>query len=443
MTGNLTEGNTLSKLIKFSLPFLFSYFLQTLYGLADLFIAGQFNGAEVITAIATGSQIMHTITVIIVGLAMGTTVLTGQASGAGSPDKIRSIISTSFILFIIIALIFTVTLSFSCNLIIKLMSVPEESIQQTKFYLYICFTGIPFITIYNIISSAYRGLGDSKTPMLFITSSCLLNIFLDIFFMGFLHMHADGAALATVISQLFSVIFSIAHFFIKGKKPLPELKFSFSLNDAINIIKIGLPVSCQDGLIQISFILITIIANKRGVNFAAAVGIVEKIICFLFLVPASMLASVSAMASQNIGAGKIKKAEQTLLYAIIISFSFGLISSIIFQFIADSVLSLFTRDFAVQILGVQYIKSYIFDCAFAAIHFCFSGYFCALGKSIYAFLHNIISIVLIRIPGAILASVLFPQTLFPMGLAATTGSVLSSALCLLIFLHLRKKYKKF
>lgn len=205
------------------------------------------------------------------------------------------------------------------------------------------------------------------------------------------------------------------------------------------ILKIGVPIALQDGFIQIAFIIITIIANRRGLEAAAAVGIVEKIISFLFLIPSSMLSTVSALGAQNIGAGKQKRAEQTMWCAALITVVFGLIVVITIQFISVPVVGLFTTDAEVARLGGQYIRGYIWDCIFAGVHFTFSGYFCACGRSEFSFLHNIIAILLVRIPGVYLTSIWFPDTLFPMGIATACGSLTSLIICLLVFRYLKKK----
>ena len=205
------------------------------------------------------------------------------------------------------------------------------------------------------------------------------------------------------------------------------------------ILNIGVPVALQDGFIQIAFIVITIIANQRGLNDAAAVGIVEKIIGFIFLVPSSMLSTVSAVCAQNIGAGKLERAAKTLRYAIFIAAGFGLVVSVLIQFIAEPVVGLFSSDTAVITMGGQYFRGYVADCMFAGIHFCFSGYFCAYGKSGISFLHNFLSVLLARVPGAYLASKMFADTLLPMGLAAVAGSILSVIICTIAFIWIRKR----
>ena len=436
MERDLTTGSIGRNILKFSLPYFWSYFLQTLYGMADLFIIGQFNGVASTTAVSIGSQVMHMITVMIVGIAMGTTVMIGKSVGAKQKKETSKIIGNTVSLFVCLSVVLTVVLLFFVHPIVRIMSTPQQAVEGTTVYLTICFAGIPLITAYNIISSIFRGLGDSKSPMYFIAVACGVNIVLDYVFIGGLHFGASGAALGTTLAQTISVI--VALIAIRKKDTGISLKRS-DLKTLKNILGIGIPISLQDGFIQISFIVITIIVNQRGLNDAAAVGIVEKIISFVFLVPSSMLSAVSAIAAQNIGAGKDERATKTLKYAIMISMSFGLCVAVLMQFISNLVVGIFTVDTMVIHMGSQYIRSYIWDCMIAGIHFSFSGYFCAYGKSGISFLHNVLSIVLIRIPGAYFASKWFIDTLYPMGCAAPAGSLLSVIVCGIAFIYLKRR----
>lgn len=408
--------------------------------MADLFIIGQFEGVASTTAVSIGSQVMHMLTVMIVGLAMGSTVSIGQSVGANDKKSAATNIGNTVTLFMLLSLILTVILLVLVKPIVSIMSTPTEAIPGTIDYLTICFIGIPFITAYNIISSIFRGMGDSKSPMYFIAVACAANIGLDYLFMGPLHMGPAGAALGTTLSQVISVITSLAVIF-RRKSGISVTKNDFRPQHTVmgKILKIGFPIALQDGLIQISFIVITIIANRRGLNDAAAVGIVEKVMSFLFLIPSSMLSTVSALGAQNIGAGKAERAKLTLRYAALIAVCFGTVTAITIQFIAEPVVALFTnaatQDGAETVrLGGQYLRGYVWDCIFAGIHFSFSGYFCACGKSIISFIHNIIAILLVRIPGVYLTSLLFPTTLFPMGLATAAGSLLSVMICAAAFI---------
>ena len=440
MEKDLTSGSVFRNIAYFSLPYLLSYFLQTLYGMADLFIIGQFNGVGDITAVSVGSQVMHMLTVMIVGLAMGSTVSIGKAVGAKRPESAMAAIGNTVSLFMGVSAACMVVLLGLVKQIVSLMSTPEEAVAGTITYLTICFIGIPFITAYNIISSVFRGLGDSKSPMYFIAVSCGANIVLDYLFIGVLGMGTAGAALGTTMSQTVSVLLALA--VISRKKAGIKLKreyFRPQRETLGPILRVGVPVALQDGFIQIAFIVITVIANRRGLNDAAAVGIVEKIIGVVFLVPSTMLSTVSALSAQNIGAGKHERAAQSLRYAVFLTVGYGLIMSVITQFIAAPVVGMFTEDAAVILLGEQYLKGYIWDCIFAGIHFSFSGYFCAYGMSGISFLHNFLSIVCVRIPGAFLASAYFTDTLFPMGLAAPLGSLLSVLICAAAFLWMRRR----
>ena len=439
MERNLTTGSVFKTIVYFSLPYLLSYFLQTLYGMVDLFIIGQFGGVAGSTAVANGSQVMHMLTVVIVGLAMGTTVIVGHAIGARNTGEAATVIGNSVTLFMTVAVGLMGILIFSVRDIVNLINTPSEAIEGTVNYLIICFVGIPFITAYNIISSIFRGLGDSKSPMYFIGIACAANIALDYLFIGVMSMGASGAALGTVLAQTLSVIISLV--VIKRRTSDIRLRIEDFIprRDIMGrILKVGVPVAVQDGCIQIAFIIITIIANRRGLNDAAAVGIVEKIISAVFIVPSSMLASVSALAAQNIGAGKHDRADKTLRYATMITTIYGVIVAVIMQFVSAWAVGIFTADAAVIVLGSQYIKGYIWDCIFAGIHFSFSGYFCAYGKSYIGFVHNILSIVLVRVPGSYLASKLYADTLFPMGLAAPAGSVLSVIICVGAYIWMKR-----
>ena len=442
MERNLTKGSVLKNIVLFSLPYLLSYFLQTLYGMADLFIVGQFEGVESITAVSVGSQVMHMLTVMIVGLAMGSTVMIGKFIGADKKEEASAAVGNTVVLFMGVAAVLTIGLLMLVHPVVRVMSTPQEAVSDTVRYLTICFMGIPFITAYNIISSIFRGMGDSKSPMYFIGIACGVNIFLDYLFIGGMRLGASGAALGTVFSQTISVLTALL--VIRRKKTgISIKKYHLKPCSAVmgQILKIGIPVALQDGFIQIAFIVITIIANKRGLNDAAAVGIVEKLIGIVFLVPSTMLSAVSAISAQNIGAGKHERAVRTLKYAVMIAAGFGFTVAVIIQFVSVPVVKIFTEDAAVAVMGGQYLRSYIWDCMLAGVHFCFSGYFCACGKSGISFIHNSLSIILARIPGAYLASLYFPNNLYPMGLAAPAGSILSDVICVIAFVYLNKKRK--
>ena len=439
---NLTTGSIFGNIIYFSIPYLFSYFLQILYGLADLFVVGQYCGVSTITAVSIGSQIMHMLTVIIVGLTMGATVTIAQAVGANDTNRARQAVGNTMSLFLAFSVVMAGVLLLTVGNIVSVMSTPVEAVAETRSYLTICFIGVPFIVAYNIIASIFRGMGDSKSPMYFIMVACVVNVVLDFVLIGGCDMGAAGAAVATVLSQTISVIVALVYM-RKSKSAVAvgrkEMKMSAPVMK--KILGIGVPVALQDGFIQIAFLVITVIANLRGLNDAAAVGIVEKIIGVLFLIPSAMLSTVSAVAAQNLGAKKLERAKQTLWQALAITAGFGLLFSVVIQYVAGDMVALFTSEGEVIRLGDQYLRGYVWDCLLAGMHFCFSGFFCACGWSILSFIHNIIAIIVARIPLAYLASVMFPETLYPMGMATNIGSLLSVLICIGAYIWLNKRRK--
>lgn len=391
MEKDLTSGSVLKNIFTFSLPYLLSYFLQTLYGMADLFIIGRFEGVASTTAVSIGSQVMHMITVILVGVAMGTTVCIGRSVGAGDKKQAAKVIGNTVTLFMVGSVVLAAVLVGLVDPIVRLISTPEEAVAGTTAYLTICFIGIPCITAYNVLASIFRGMGDSRSPMYFIAAACVVNIGLDFFFMGALRLGPAGAALGTTLSQAVSVLLALC--VILKHKSIRLSKSDFCPRKATmkDILSIGLPVAAQD--------------------------------------------------AQNIGAGKYDRVDKILRYAIAIGVGFGAVMALLMQFIAPSMVRPFTSDEAVVLAGAAYIRSYIFDCLFAGIQFSFSGYFCAWGRSGLSFLHNTLSILLVRVPGAWLACRFFPQTLVPMGLAPACGSLFSSIVCILLYRWMKRQNK--
>ncbi len=440
---DLTQGSVGKNLLLFAMPYLLSCFMQTFYGLADLFVVGLYNGSETTTAVSVGSQVMHMLTVVIVGFAMGTTVRIGRGVGAKDERAVTETVGTSIVFFACFAVGITAVLLLCTGSITKVMLTPAEAVAETRIYLAVCFAGIPFITAYNVISSIFRGLGDSGRPMYFVGIACVVNIALDFVFIGGCGLGAAGAALGTVCGQAVSVAVALVMMRVRdlgihiGRKDIRAGRDTLS-----QILKVGAPIALQDGMIQIAFIVITVIANSRGLIASAAVGIVEKLIGFMFLVPSAFLSAISTITAQNMGANKPQRARTSLYYGLAITVGWGCLCAAYNQFLPHTLVGLFTRDAVVLAAGSEYLRSYAFDCVFAAMHFCFSGYFCGDQKSMISFIHNIAAILLVRIPGAWLASALWPDTLYPMGWAAPLGSLLSALICIGFYAYYRRRERE-
>lgn len=344
MEHDLTRGNVLKTIAVFALPYMLSYFLQMLYGMADLYMMGQFSGAAGITAVGNGAQTLYIITVTLVGLAMGTTVIVGHAVGSRRFDRAETAIGNTITLFMGVSVVLAAILLALCPQIVALIGTPAEAVEGTAAYLRICFMGIPFIAAYNILSAIFRGLGDSRSPMYVIGVACIINIALDFLFIGHMGLGPVGAALGTVTAQTASVALALVwlksrrtniHVKRSDLRPQPEVLGS--------ILKIGVPVAVQDGCIQVAFMFITVIANHRGLVDAAAVGLIEKMISFLFIVPSSMGATVSALTAQNAGAGKGDRARQVLKDAMTISVVYGCLITVLMWLVAPALSAFLPR----------------------------------------------------------------------------------------------------
>lgn len=439
---DLTQGSILGNIMTFCLPYILAYFLQILYGLADLFVIGRYCNVDSTTAVSNGAQVMYLVTCVVIGLAMGTTVKTAHAIGAKDTRRAAQIIGNTATMFLGLSLVLAVGLLAFRNGIVLLMDTPQEAVTGTRDYLTVCFIGIPFIMAYNIIASIFRGLGDSKSPMYFVAVACVVNILLDFFFIGYCGWGPTGAALGTTLSQMASVGFAL--FAIRRHREVFDVHrhdFKPRRDVIFSILKIGFPIAMQDGFIQIAFIVITVIANGRGLYDAAAVGIVEKFIGLVFVVPSAMLSTVSAIASQNIGALQVSRAQRTMWYAMGITTAYGIIVAIVLQFVPDLAVRIFTDDAQVVAMGGEYLRGYVWDCVFAGLHFCFSGFFTACGYSVISFAHNFLSIICARIPLVYLASEAYPDTLYPMGLATCLGSMLSVVICIVVYAWMTKHRK--
>lgn len=439
---DLTSGSVLGALVSFALPLLFASFMQAFYGGVDLWVVGQFCGISAISAVNIGSQVMQMIISFVIGISMGTTVTLGHHIGSRNDKEAAGTVGSTIVLFSILAVVLTPFMVWQAGNIAVLIQTPAEALKETTQYVTICSIGLPFIVAYNVISGILRGTGDSKRPMYFVAVACVVNIAGDLAFTGLLGLGVAGAAMATILAQFVS---SLSAFIYLKKKGFP---FPFGMEDikwrkrnSQKILIVGLPIALQDTLINLSFMAITVIANERGVIASSAVGVVEKIVSFMFLVPSAMLSAMSAITAQNIGAGKRERAVQSLKYAMLITVGFGLLVCGYSQVFPETLTGIFTKDAAVVIAAGEYLRTYSIDCILVGFTFCFNGYLCGCDKSGFTFLHNTVSIFLVRVPAALFLSRAFPDSLLPMGLASPMGSLLSIVICIGYLIWHRKKKK--
>lgn len=443
---NFTQGRVFLPLVRFALPILFALLLQALYGAVDLLVVGQFGGemADVyVSAVSTGSQVLQTLTVTITGLAMGLTIFVGKKIGANEKKEAGRIIGNSIFLFGIISVIITVAMLLLDDKIAQIMHAPQEAFGDTVSYIAICSAGTIFIVAYNLLGSIFRGIGDSKTPLITVAIACVLNIFGDLLFVAVFNMGAIGAAAATVLAQAVSVLLSLV---LIKRQTLP---FTFSIRDIYpkasyikRILKLGIPVALQDLLVSLSFLVIIAIVNNIGLTESAGVGVAEKVCVFLMLVPSAFMQSMSAFVAQNVGAGKLDRAKKTLQYGILTSLVIGVFIGWFTFFHGDLMASIFTKDPALIWNGANYLKAYAFDCVFTSFLFCFIGYFNGYGYTAFVMVQGIIGGVFVRIPVSYLMSKLEPVSLFKIGMATPISTVLQIILCTGFFIFIMYRQKK-
>ena len=357
---NLTQGSVPKVLLQFAVPFLIANVLQALYGGADLFVVGQYDDSASVAAVAIGSQVMQTITGIILGITTGTTVLIAIATGAKDNRKVASTIGSSVWLFSIVGVLLTLVMVVFHGQIAELMHTPAEAMADTKSYILVCSTGILFIIGYNVVCGILRGLGDSKTPLYFVGLACVINIVLDFILVGYFHLGATGAALATITAQGGSFVISL--WFLHGH----GFHFEFTRKDirlnknlSKKIMVLGAPIALQDALINISFLIITVIVNQMGVIASASLGVVEKINVFAMLPPMAISSAVATMTAQNYGAGLIQRMNKCLASGIGIALVFGVSVCVYSQFLPETLTAFFSKDVAVVAMAAAAVLYWV------------------------------------------------------------------------------------
>ena len=443
---NLTEGNVKRVLLSFAVPFFISYAMQAAYGAVDLFVVGKFCQTSAVSAVSIGSQAMQLITSFVVGISMGTTVLIGRSSGENDRAMIKKTIQSSVWILIILSFVLTLLMLLNGQTIAVWMQTPAKALAETKTYIHICSIGIPFIVMFNVNAAIMRGMGNSKTPMQIVGISGLCNVVGDFILSGMLHNGVAGVAVATAASQAVSALISlIALRRLESASSRIALEHPDSGSSRITlehpdsdschfpfapdgyctkkIFAVGLPIAMQDTLINISFMILTLVANRRGLEASSAVGIVEKLISFMFLVPSSMMSAVSTFTAQNSGAHKYDRIHECIIFSIVVTAGFGALMCLISWTIPDILTSIFTKDPRVIEYAGEYIRSYSIDCILVGVTFALNGYLNGIGNSLVTFIHNTLAIFAVRIPAAFLLSSMFPDTMFPMGFASPLGSL--------------------
>ena len=436
----ILQGRIFAPLLKFAIPLMLSILLQALYGAVDLIVVGKFGDTASVSAVSNGSQIMQSITEVIIGLTMGVTVLIGRFVGAKDDESAAETVGGAIKLFLIVGVTLSALVAVLAPEIVEIMKVPSEAAAKTVAYVRICGAGLVFITAFNVVSALFRGLGNSKSPLLFISIACATNISGDLLLCGVFKMDAAGAAIATVFAQAVSVSFSI----YKIKKDglpftLSKKKLFKSKGASLRILKIGGPVAVQDFCISLSFLIIIAIINTLGLVASASIGISEKLFVFLALVPISFMYALSAFVAQNVGAKQEGRAIKGLGAGVIASFCFGIVTFSLTFFAGGFLASIFENDPVVIASAQSYLRGTSAEYLFVPFVFCFLGYFNGIGKTNFVLIQGLLSSFAVRIPLSYYLSRLPNTNLFTIGLAVPLSTLSSILICAGYYIFVRRK----
>lgn len=439
MSGNFTEGKILSPLVRFMLPIVGALFLQAMYGAVDLMVVGLFGDASSLSAVSTGSSIIQMVTMFVSGLTMGTTILIGRHIGENDPKRAGKTVGAAICLFVVVAVVVSVLMFALAMPLTQVMQVPEEAIGQCVSYLQICGAGMIFVTAYNVISGIFRGIGNSKLPLIFVTIACVVNIIGDLLLVGVFHMDVAGAALATIAAQAVSVILSLV---IIKRTGLPfefnKKMIRFHKHEIKSMLMLGLPIALQDTLTSLSFVLVNSMVNSLGLLSSAGYGIASKVINFIMLIPSAFMQAMSAFVAQNIGAAKPERAKKALFLGMGTALCVGTVMFLIGCFGGSLLSAIFSTDPQVIAASASYLRSFSLDCIITCVLFCFMGYFNGCGRTKFVMIQGLIGAFGVRIP----LSYLICRTvgsLFLMGFATPAASLVSGIICIFYYRYLRNK----
>lgn len=439
---DFTQGSILKKLAAFMLPILGALVLQAAYGAVDLLVVGRFGSTIGLSAVSTGSQVLNLVTFVVTQLAMGVTVLIARYLGEKKPELIGSVIGGAAVVFTLLsAVLFVVMVGFARSISV-LMQAPAEAVALTASYVRICGSGIFFIVAYNLLAAVFRGLGDSKSPLLFVLVACVVNIIGDLVLVAGFHLDAAGAAIATVAAQAVSVVCAVV-ILLKKKLPFTIRKSDFRLNlQSRKFLSIGLPLALQEFLTQLSFLALCAFVNRLGLEASSGYGVACKIVNFAMLIPSSLMQSMASFVSQNMGAGNPKRAKKAMFTGIGIGLAFGCAMFALVFFRGYLLSNVFTTDVAVIQNAFAYLKGFAPETLATAVLFSMVGYFNGSDKTVWVMVQGLVQTLLVRLPMAYIMSIQPNASLTMIGLVAPTSTVVGIVLNVCFFLALERRSKK-
>ncbi len=439
---DFTRGSIPRKLIHFMIPILGALILQAMYGAVDVLVVGRFGTVPGLSGVSTGSNVMNLVTFIVSGFAMGITVLISQYIGADNRHKIAHVIGGSFAVFTVWAILLFGALVFFAKDIALLMQTPKEAMTETVRYIRICGSGIIFIIAYNVLSAIFRGLGDSRSPLIFVAIACVVNIFGDLLLVAGFGLNAAGAALATVLAQIVSVAAALYIGYLK-KLPIIPTRQTFRFNEEVpRFTKIGTPIAFQELLTQLSFMAIVAFINRLGLEASSGYGVANKIVAFVMLIPGSLMQSMSSFVAQNVGARLEHRAKKAMVTGMTMGVAAGVFVFILVFFFGDKVAAIFTTDAAVIDRAFSYLKGFAPETMVTPVLFSFMGYFNGHQKTFFVMSQGIAQTFMVRLPVSYYMSIQPNTTLQAIGTAAPLATVFGILINLAYFKRNFRKIKK-
>ena len=438
-TADFTQGSILKKLCRFMLPVLGALILQAAYGAVDLLVVGRFGSTSGLSAVSTGSQVLNLVTFVVTQLAMGVTVLIARYIGEKREKEIGAVLGGAAVVFTILAGCLFVLLVLFARPISVLMQAPQEALALTTSYVRICGCGILFIVAYNVLSAVFRGLGDSRSPLLFVLVACLVNVAGDLVLVAGLHLDAAGAALATVLAQAVSVVCALA--ILRRKKlPFTFRKSDVRLNEQCRrFLAIGLPLALQEFLTQLSFLALCAFVNRLGLAASSGYGVASKIVSFVMLVPSALMQSMASFVAQNIGAGNVKRAKKSMFTGIAVGVAFGIVMFALVLRKGDVLAGLFSTDAEVVRRGFEYLRGFAPETIVTAVLFSMVGYFNGSNQTLWVMIQGLIQTLLVRLPLAYYMSIQPNASLTKIGMSAPVATVVGIVLNIGFFLYLNRR----
>ena len=438
---DFTEGSILKKLVGFMLPILGALVLQAMYGAVDILIVGKFGTTAGISGVSTGSNIINLVTFTVAGLSMGITVLIGRYIGEGRNDLIGKVIGGAIAFFFVISIAFTALMIIFARPLAILMQAPEEAIEVTVEYVRICGGGMIFIIAYNVISCIFRGLGESRLPLLFVAIACVVNILGDLLFVAVFDMNVAGAAIATVLAQAVSVVLSLI--ILKKKK----LGFNFSVKDISfngqvkSFLLLGAPIAVQEIFTNLSFLALCAFINGLGLDASSGYGVANKITGFIMLIPGALMQSMSSFIAQNVGSGKETRAKRAMLTGMGIGAFIGVFVAFLAYFGGDAVSAIFDDDPAVIARSAEYLRGFASEAIITCILFSFIGYYNGHGKTMFVVFQGLMQTFLVRLPMSYIMCIQPNASLTMIGLAAPSATVFGIIINVVYFIFYSRKLK--